>query len=76
MFYLVGIFRMSSPEDSISSNPERTALRRRGEKPGYLEVLQQRAGSLNIKRLLLIKENQISPVKERRGFYVWEDARV
>ena len=44
----------------MSSSPERTALRRRGEKPGYIEVLQQRAGSLNIKRLLLIKENQIS----------------
>ena len=61
MFYLVGIFRMSSPEDSISSNPERTALRRRGEKPGYLEVLQQRAGSLNIKKVLLIKEKSDIP---------------
>ena len=48
----------------MSSSPERTALRRRGEKPGYIEVLQQRAGSLNIKRLLLIKENQISQDKE------------
>ena len=48
----------------MSSSPERTALRRRGEKPGYIEVLQQRAGSLNIKRLLLIKENQLSQVKE------------
>ena len=26
-----------------------------GKKPGYLEVLQQRVGNLNIKRLLLIK---------------------
>ena len=32
--------------------------------PGYTEVLQQRAGSLNIKTQLLIKENQISQVKE------------
>ena len=61
MFYLVGIFRMASPGDSISSSPERTALRRRGEKPGYLEVLQQRAGSLNIKKLLLIKEKSDIP---------------
>ena len=57
MFYSVGSFR-------TSSNPERTALRRQGEEPGYTEVLQQRAGSLNIKRLLLSKENQISQVKE------------
>ena len=27
MFYLAGVFRTSSPRDSISSNPERTALR-------------------------------------------------
>lgn len=44
-----------SPGDSISSGPERTALRR--EEPGYIEVFQQRAGSRNIKRL--IKENLI-----------------
>ena len=35
---------------------------------GYIEVLQQRAGGLNVKRLLLIKENQISPVKEFSAF--------
>ena len=64
MFYLVGIFRTSSPGDSISKDSERTTLRRRGEKPGYIEVLQQRAGSLNIKRLLLINGNLISQVKE------------
>ena len=68
MFYLLGIFRTLSPGDSISSNPERTVLRRPGEEPGYIEFLQQRAGSLNIKRLLLIKENQISPVKELSAF--------
>ena len=45
MFYLVGIFRTSSLGGSISSNPERTALRRRGGRPGYIEVLQRRAGS-------------------------------
>jgi len=49
----VEIFRASSSRDSISSNPERTPLRRPGEEPGYREVLQQRAGLLNIKRLLL-----------------------
>ena len=64
MFYLVGIFRTLSLEYSISSDPERTAPRRWGEDPGYMEVLQQRAGSFKIKRLLLIQENQISQVKE------------
>ena len=68
MFYLVEIFRTSSLEDNISSNPERTALRRPGEEPDYIEVLQQRAGSLNIKRLLLINGNQISQVKEFSAF--------
>ena len=55
MFYLVGILRTSSLGGNISSNLERTTLRRRGEEPGYIEVLQQRAGSLNIKRLSLKK---------------------
>ena len=68
MFYSVGVFRTSGLGESISSNPERTALRRAGEEPGYIEVLQQWAGSLNIKRLLLIKENQLSQVKEFSTF--------
>ena len=51
MFYLVGIFRTSSLGDSISDYPERTAARRWvGEESGYIEVLQGRAGDLNIKR--------------------------
>ena len=57
MFYLVRMFRPSSPGDSNSSNPARTAPRRRGEESGtYVQDLQQGAGSLNIKRLLLIKK--------------------
>ena len=72
----MGIFRPLSLGDSISSDPERTVLRRQGEKPGYIQVLQQRASSLNVIWLLLIKENQIALVKELRAFYVWEDARV
>ena len=68
MLYLVGIFRTSSPGDGLSSNPERTAPRRWGEEPGYREVLLEMASSLNIKRLLFIKENQISQVKEFSAF--------
>ena len=75
MFYSVGLFRTSSPGDSISSDLGIAALRRRGEEPGYMEVLQQRAGSLNIKRWLLIKESQITQLRNIALFYVWEDAR-
>ena len=62
MFYSVRIFRTSVPGKSITSNPEKTAPRRQAKKPGYIQVLQQRTGSLNIKRILLIGENQISQV--------------
>ena len=51
MFYSAGIFRTSSPGGSISNNSERTAAMRLGARePSYIEVLQQRAGGLNIKR--------------------------
>ena len=65
MFYSVDILRTSSPRDSITSNSERTASRRRRGKPGRIGVL---AGGLNIKTLLPIKENQISQTKEFRAF--------
>ena len=38
--------------------------RRQEEEPGYIEILHQKAGSLNIERLLLIKENQMTQGKE------------
>ena len=41
---------------------------RQARESGIIEVLQQRAGSLNLKRLLQIKENQISQVKEFSAF--------
>ena len=41
MFYLVGIFRTSSLGDSISSNLERTVLRRQGEESHYIEVFNK-----------------------------------
>ena len=41
---------------------------RGGEEAGHIEVLPQRAGSLNIKRLLIMKENQIAWVKELSAF--------
>ena len=53
MFYLAGIFRTSGPGGSISSNPERTAPRRQWGKPGYIEVLQQRAGSQEHQKIIV-----------------------
>ena len=64
----MGIFSTLSRGDSLSSDPEKTAPRRRGEEPGCIEVLQQRAGSLNVKIVLLTKEKQISQVKEFAAF--------
>ena len=68
MFYSVGIFRTASPGGSISRKPERTTPRKWEEEPGYTEVLQQRAGSQNIKNWLLIEENKISQVKKFSTF--------
>ena len=78
MFYLVGIFRTSSPRDSISNNPDRTVPTRGGGggggqfggwgKWGHIEVLPKRVDSMNLKRLLLIKENKISQIKKFRAF--------
>ena len=76
MFYLVEIFRIPSPGDSTSSDPEKTAPRRQVEEPGYLEVLQQRAGRLNIKRLVFIEGNKISQIKECSTFLLREVERV
>ena len=76
MLHLVGTFRTSSLGDSISSTPERTQLRRRGEKSGYVEVLQQRAGNLSIKISLLTKETRYLKLRNLALFYVWEDSRV
>ena len=61
-FYFVGIFGIEISGDSISSNPERTASRRKREDPSYIEVLQQRTNSLNIRRLLL-KKNRKSKLR-------------
>ena len=63
--------------DSISSNPEITAPRRQAgwKREGGIRSyrsLQQEAGSLNIKRLPLIKANRISQVKEFSPFLCME----
>ena len=55
MFYLVEILGFQAQKTASQvTNPERTAPKRQREETGYIEIFQQRAGSLNIKRLLLI----------------------
>ena len=44
----MGIFRTSTPGGRISNDPGRSVQRRQEEEPGYMAVLQKRAGSLNI----------------------------
>ena len=62
MFYLADIFRTSNLGNSISDNAGKTILGRQGGSQDIRVFSQQRTGSWNVKRLLLIKENQISQV--------------
>ena len=73
LFYLVGIFRTSNPRDRISSDPERTVG---GGGVRLHRTLQHGAGGLNIKRLQLIKENQIFQVKEFGTFLYMQRCKV
>lgn len=50
--------------------------RQGGGESGYIELLQQRAGSLNVKSVLLITENLTSQVKEFSAFLSVGDASV
>ena len=66
MFYSANFLRTSSSGHSISDNAEKTVPKSQGGRGNQdiQEFLQQRPGIRNIKRLLLIKENQTSQVKE------------
>ena len=70
MLYSMVIFRTSSLGYSISSNPERSGPWKLGvgREVRLYRSLQEGAGSPNIKRLLLIKEVQISQIKELSDF--------
>ena len=60
----MGIARTSSLGDSISGDPERTVSEEVGNRGVSLpRSFPKEAGNLNIKRLLLIKENQIYCIK-------------
>ena len=67
MFYLVDKTEDLSWGHSISGSSERPLRRGQGGARRY-RSLQQRPGSWSMKRLLLIKENQVSQVKEFSAF--------
>ena len=53
--------RTPSPRQSVSDDAEKTVLKRQGEGAKiYTGVCNKRPGSRNVRRLLFIKENQIS----------------
>ena len=64
MLYFVWFWGTSHAWETVSQVTMRELSQ--GVKGGasYIEVLQQKGGSLNIKRWLLTKENQIAQVKE------------
>ena len=64
MFYLVDKSEDLSPGHSISDNSEGLVQRGKGGARIYRGFCNKRPSSRNIKRLLLIKENQISQVNE------------
>ena len=67
----MNIFRTSSPGDRTTSQVTLKELLPGGEgELGYIGVLEQSAGGLNIKKWLLIKGNQICQVKEFSAFLV------
>ena len=71
MFCLVGIFRTSNLEDSISSKHDRTTSKRQGGPRIYrIFANKQKKGQVvrNIQRLLLIKESQICQPTEFSTF--------
>ena len=58
MFYSTDILRTSGLGDTILTLRDCSKQERR--RPGYRGVFATESGNQNIKRLLLIKENQIS----------------
>ena len=64
MFYLVGIFRTSSPGGSISSNPEKLFQGVGRSSQVIQNFATKGADSLRHQRLLLVKETKVCQVKE------------
>ena len=76
MFYLMVIFRISNPGDSISGDPERTALSRWGRRLGYIEVCNKGQVVWTSKYFCELKKTRYLKLRYLALSYVWEDARV
>ena len=75
--YLVGFLGLQTWETASQVTLRELLWRgKEGKCPIYTKVLQKRGDSLNIKRLLLFKENKIPTLRNLTLLYVWEDARV
>ena len=61
MFYLTGFLRTQAREAAFQV-ALRDCSQEAREESGYIGVLQQRPASWDIKRLLLMKENQLSQI--------------
>lgn len=63
-------------QEIASQGPLRDLFLRRLREESVYIIFPERAGNLNIQRLLFIKENQIAQVKEFSTFCVWGNARA
>ena len=73
MFYLMVIFRISNPGDSISGDPERTALSRWGRRLGYIEVCNKGQVVWTSKYFCELKKTRYLKLRYLALSYVWED---
>ena len=77
MFYLVEKTEDLSPGDSFSDSLEGRLQRSPGGAWIYKSFCNKKnPGSLNVKRLLLVKEIRHLKVMNVTLFFVWKDARV
>lgn len=69
---MLEIFRTSSLGGSLSNNPARTenCSKEVHRELGHIKVLQQKIGNQEHQRLLLMKESQISQIKEFSAFHM------
>ena len=72
MSYSADFLKTSSPRENLSA--QRHCSQEVGEESGYIEILHQRPGSLELQKIT-VKENQTSHVDEFSIFFC-EDARV
>ena len=77
MFYSLGIFRTSSPGDSISDDTERSSWRKQWKKSGYIKFATKGTGRLESSKYFCeLKRIRHLKLRNLVLSYVWKDARV